>query len=296
VYIIAKFVPENSWTHAIASVMEKLIQAFEHKLRVQRFAESTIKTYSGCLSRFLVAFERYQMDAVNERNIENYITHLVEKQGISDSYQKQMLGTIGKYFDLFHGRTMDLSALYPKRSRSALPKYLSQQEVKLMLDCAVNVKHRCLLKLLYGAGLRVSEVIALTIKDIDSPNMLIHIRDAKGRKDRTVMLSDALLKDLRLYFTQERPEKFLFEGQKGAEYSVRSIQQVVKQIAQKAKITKQVSPHILRHSFATHLIENGTDIRYVQDLLGHNSIKTTELYTHVTDVSKSKIKSPLDGL
>lgn len=276
--------------------IDKAIASFQQKLRIQRYAENTIKTYSGCLSKFLKAFQQYQMEQVAEKNIENYMSYLVEKEAISDSFQKQMLGTIGMYFDLCLGRKLSLSHLYPKRPHHRLPKYLSQQEVKAMLDVTENIKHRCILKLLYGAGLRVSEVLALTLKDIDSANMLIHIRDAKGRKDRTVMLSEMLLADLRGYFFKERPKHFLFEGQNGAEYSARSIQALVKQIAEKAGITKPVSPHILRHSFATHLIENGTDIRYVQDLLGHNSIKTTELYTHVTDVSKSKIKSPLDQL
>lgn len=276
--------------------MNDALATFRQKLRLQRYAENTIKTYSGCLSKFFQAFQRYQMEEVSETNIENYISHLVEKEGISDSYQKQMLGTIGMYFELCLGRKLSLSRLYPKRAQHRLPKYLSQQEVKRMLDVAENLKHRCILKLLYGAGLRVSEVLTLTLKDVNSADMLLHIRDAKGRKDRTVMLSDSLLCDLRAYFSKEHPKHFLFEGKMGEAYSARSIQAVVKQIAEKANITKPVSPHILRHSFATHLIENGTDIRYVQDLLGHNSIKTTELYTHITEVSKSKIKSPLDNL
>lgn len=276
--------------------MENIIAAFQQKLLLQRYAENTIKTYSGCLSKFLQAFHRYNMEQVTERNIENYIYHLVETEKISDSYQKQMLGTIRMYFDLCLNRKLNLEHLYPKRQQHRLPKYLSQQEVKRMMEVAVNIKHRCILKLMYGAGLRVSEVLALTLTDIDSANMLIHVRDAKGRKDRTVMLSDSLLSDLRAYFLQCQPQHFLFEGQSGEQYSARSVQAVVKQSAQKAKIAKPVSPHILRHSFATHLVENGTDIRYVQELLGHRSIKTTEIYTHITDVSKSRIKSPLDHL
>lgn len=276
--------------------MQETIKAFQQRLRMQRYAENTIKTYSGCLSKFLHAFEGYTIPQVTEQNIENYISHLVEKEGISDSYQKQMLGTIGLYFDLCLDRKLNIQHLYPKRQQHRLPKYLSQQEVKSMMAVAINIKHRCILKLLYGAGLRVSEVIALTIADINSADMLIHIRDAKGRKDRTVMLSSSLLSDLREYYLKEKPLCFLFEGQSGGEYSARSIQAVVKKMAEKANINKPVSPHILRHSFATHLIENGTDIRFVQELLGHNSIKTTEIYTHITDVSKSKIKSPLDNI
>lgn len=287
-----KIVITQSSTH----IMETIILDFQQKLRLQRYAHNTIKTYSTCLSKFLQAFQRYQMEQVTEKNIENYLVHLVVTEKIGDSFQKQMLGTIGLYFNLCHGRKMSLKHLYPKRPQQKLPKYLSQQEVKRMLDLAENHKHRCILKLLYGAGLRVSEVLALTLTDIDSDNMLIHIRDANGRKDRTVMLPALILSDLRTYFQQDKPRHFLFEGKNSQPYSARSIQLIVKQIAQKANITKPVSPHILRHSFATHLIENGTDIRYIQDLLGHKSIKTTERYTHITDVSKSKIRSPLDQL
>ncbi len=276
--------------------MKSDISAFQQKLRLQRYAENTIKTYSGCISKFLHAFERYHLEQVTERNIENYMVHLVEKEAVSDSYQKQMLGAIGLYFDLCLNRKLKLRHLYPKRRQHRLPKYLSQQEVRRMIEAADNIKHRCILKLLYGAGLRVSEVLALTLADIDSANMLIHIRDAKGRKDRTVMLSRSLLADLRDYYLQYRPHRFLFEGRTGEAYSARSVQAVVRQIVEKAKITKTVTPHILRHSFATHLVESGTDIRYVQELLGHRSIKTTEIYTHITDISKSGIKSPLDHL
>ena len=126
--------------------------------------------------------------------------------------------------------------------------------------------------------------------------MVIHVRQSKGRKDRTVMLPENILLELRSYYQTYKPNDYLFEGTNGNKYSSTSVQNIVKKAARMASINKTVTPHVLRHSFATHLIENGTDIRYVQDLLGHNSIKTTELYTHITDVAKSKIKSPLDSL
>lgn len=277
-------------------VIEDLVSKFKQKLLVQRYAQNTIKTYGNCLTKFLTAFQKYQLETVNEKNIENYITHLLEKEKISDAYQKQLLGTIGKFFELFYDKKLNLYALYPKRKKATLPKYISQQEIKKMLAVGTNLKHLCILKLLYGGGLRLSEVIHLKITDIDSANMLIHIRNAKGQKDRTVMLPQRLLTDLRSYFKAYRPEKYLFEGQGKEQYSAKSIQNVVKNTAEKAGIQRHVTPHILRHSFATHLIENGTDIRYVQELLGHESIKTTQLYTHITDVSKSKFKSPLDHL
>ncbi len=273
-----------------------LLKTFQEKLTIQRYASNTQKTYLQCLQKFLTAFEKYDLETVKEKNIENYIRYLLEKENISTSYQKQMLGTIGKFFELIYQKKLFLSALYPKRKEKKLPKCISQTEVKKMIEVTNNLKHLCILQLLYGAGLRLSEVLNLKITDIDSTKMLIHILQGKGKKDRTVMLSEKLLQDLRKYFKAYQPKKYLFEGQCKEQYSAKSVQQVVKNIAIVAGIKRDVTPHILRHSFATHLIENGTDIRFVQELLGHNSIKTTQIYTHLTDVTKSKIKSPLDSL
>jgi len=272
------------------------IKAFEQKLRIQRYAEQTVKAYVNCITKFLKAFERYNLQSVKEKNIENYLNHLIIHEKISDAYQKQLLGSIGKFYWLLYDKKLVLAHLYPKRKRNTLPKFISRSEVKRMFEVTSNLKHQCILQLLYGAGLRLSELLALEITDIDSDNLLIHIRNAKGRKDRSVMLSAKLLETLREYFKQYRPKVYLFGGQRKAQYSAKSVQNIVKQTAQKAKITRPVTPHILRHSFATHLIEDGTDIRYVQELLGHNSIRTTEIYTHVTDIAKSRIRSPLDTL
>jgi len=159
-----------------------------------------------------------------------------------------------------------------------------------------NPKNACIVKLLYGCGLRLNELLHLKISDIDSENMLIHIRLSKGNKDRVVMLPPTLLPELRNYYKVCHPKDYLFEGQDGGIYSAKSVQTIVKTAATKAGITKPVSPHILRHSFATHLLENGTDVRYIQQLLGHNSVKTTEIYMHITDIAKSSIKSPLEML
>ena len=147
-----------------------------------------------------------------------------------------------------------------------------------------NPKNACIVKLLYGCGLRLNELLHLKISDIDSENMLIHIRLSKGNKDRVVMLPSTLLLELRNYYKVCYPKDYLFEGQDGGMYSAKSVQTIVKTAATKAGITKPISPHILRYSFATHLLENGTDIRYIQQLLGHNSVKTTEIYTHISDI------------
>lgn len=173
---------------------------------------------------------------------------------------------------------------------------LNKKEVQKIIEVTQNPKHRLMLKLAYGMGLRVSELVSLKISDIDSTAMLVRIEQGKGKKDRVVPLPESVLEDMRSYYKDYRPKIYLFEGQHEGQYSIRSAQQVFKSGLKKAGIKKQIGIHGLRHSYATHLLETGTDIRFIKDLLGHQSVKTTEIYTHVTDLSKSKIKSPLDSL
>ena len=272
----------------------KYSDIFKQKMQINRYEDSTIKSYLGVLAVFFKENNTHKIDEINESIIEAYIYKILKEKSISQSYQKQLLGGLKLFYQLVFNKRLNVAHLYPKRPEHKLPKYLSKHEVFRLLEVTENIKHKAILSLLYGCGLRLSELINLKIIDINSKNGTIDIIQAKGKKDRQVMLPQSILPLLREYFIQYKPKYYLFEGQNADMYSQRSVQQVVKQSAVKAGITKIVSPHILRHSFATHLMENGTDIRYIQDLLGHNSIKTTEIYTHVTDVAKRKIKSPLD--
>lgn len=278
--------------------IEILLADYERKLVLQRYSENSILNYKSALKSFLqIAAQKFSSpNEMSVAEIEKYVYWKIEKHAISPSYQRMIVASIGKFYQLVVGVELNLKHLYPSRKIHALPKYLSVNEVKRMIDLTTNQKHKCIIKLLYGCGLRLSELLNLKITDIDSGNMVIHIRKSKGNKDRVVMLSNQLLEDLRVYFSRYKPKEYLIEGQGGEMYSEKSVQNVVKDAARRAGIKKQVTPHILRHSFATHLLENGTDIRYIQQLLGHSSIKTTEIYTHITDISKSKIKSPLEFL
>jgi integrase/recombinase XerD len=178
-----------------------------------------------------------------------------------------------------------------------LPNVLSKEEVKAILESTKNIKHRAMLSLIYSCGLRCGELIHLKPTDIDSKRNLVIIRNGKGRKDRIVPLSPKILDLLREYYKSNKPKIYLFEGQfEGIMYSDRSLQLVLKQSLQTANIKKPVTLHWLRHSYATHLLESGTDLRYIQELLGHNSSKTTEIYTHVSTKSLQQIKSPFDDL
>lgn len=278
--------------------IKKLLTEFERKMVIQRYSASSIQNYVSAIRNFLqVAEKRFSHpNELSETEIEKYVYWKIEKQSISDSYQRMIVASIEKFYTSVLHHELNVKHLYPTRKKKSLPKYLTVKEIKRMIDCTENIKHRCVIKLLYGCGLRLNELLHLKITDVDSSNMLIIIRGAKGNKDRVVMLSPLLLEEIRTYFKRYRPKEYLIEGQGGGIYSEKSVQNIVKSAAFCANVKKKATPHILRHSFATHLLENGTDMRLIQELLGHNSIKTTEIYTHITDISKSKIKSPLDLL
>lgn len=278
--------------------IDNLINEFERKLILQRYSKSSISNYKSAVKSFLeIAKNRYdEPNTVNVEDIEKFVFWKIEKFDISASYQRMIVASLDKFYTLIYNRKLNVKHLYPHRKRTALPKDISPKQVQKMIINTKNIKHKCIIELLYSCGLRLNELINLKIENIDSERMRILVENAKGGKDRYVMLSETLLQDLRTYWDEYGPDNYLFQGQKNMKYSDKSVQNIVKNAALKSGIKQRVSPHILRHSFATHLLEKGTDIRYIQELLGHKSIKTTEVYTHVTDISKSNIKSPLDDL
>lgn len=276
--------------------MDKKIELFRQLLEIKRYSINSIETYTNAFRQFLLHFKGQDVDVLTEKQIEQYINMQVIERKISVSYQKQLVASIKFWYTGVLGKKMLLDYLYPDRSEFKIPKVFSQEDIKKMLDACENIKHRAMLATIYSCGLRLSELINLQIKDIDSSSMTVTVRRSKGNRDRVVVLSEKLLLLLREYFVEYKPKAYLFEGQSGGKYSERSVQKVLKQAISKAKINKDGSVHTLRHSYATHLVEQGTDIRFVQELLGHKSIKTTLIYTHLTDATKRKIKSPLDNL
>ena len=272
----------------------KYAKIFREKLEVARYSESTISTYISALTTFFKTVDNISIDEVDEQIIEEFLHNEIRIKNISQSYQKHLLGSIKLFYDVVFNKKLSVSHLYPKRVESTLPKYLCKGDVLKLISVIENLKHKSMVSLLYGCGLRVNELVNLKINDIDAKAQVILIVQGKGKKDRYVMLPNSILPLLREYFKIYRPKIFLFEGLNGDKYSIRSIQHVVKLAALKANIRKKVTPHVLRHSFATHLIENGTDIRYIQELLGHRNVATTQIYTHITDLKIRKIKSPLD--
>ena len=264
------------------------------KLKLKRYANSTIKTYVMCFERYINHYKDYKLNELDERHIRAYLSQLIQN-GQSNSSVNQAVNAIKFYYEIVLNMPNRFYEIERPRKEQKLPIVISKQEIKSIIANTNNLKHKCIVSLLYSAGLRRSELLNLKVSDIDSKRMLIRVEQAKGNKDRYTLLSESLLKELRLYFRQWKPKHYLFEGEKGGMYSASSIKNIISKAAIKSKIHKKVSPHILRHSFATHLLEEGTDLRYIQALLGHNSPKTTEIYTHVANNSFKKIKNPLDS-
>ena len=276
---------------------ETILKTLQNRLKLQRYANNTIKSYCGYAQVFLEQMEKYnRLDEIPISEIELFINTKVTQENISVSYQRSLVGAIKKVFELVENQKIELNYLYPKRKVNKLPTFFSQEEVRNLLNATENLKHKAILTIIYSCGLRLSELINLKITDIKSENDLLLIRQSKGNKDRIVALPDKLLLLLREYYKVYQPKDFLFEGAKGNQYSERSVQLILKNAMNKAGVLSKGSVHTLRHSYATHLIKSGIDVRVVQELLGHNNIRTTMIYTHITDIDKKSTPSPLNFL
>lgn len=279
----------------------KCPEEYIHKLQERRYSESTVRAYVPLFEEFINHFSDIPLDDLGEKEVMEFSRYLVTERKVSSSYQNQAINSVKFYFEKVKGGERKYYHVDRPIREKALPEVLSEEEVLLILRCTKNLKHQAILMTIYSAGLRISELINLKIKDIDSERMQIRIEQGKGKKDRYTILSNKTLHVLRKYIVNEKPFLYLFEGygstkEKPLKYSARSIQAILKQSLKLSGIQKKATVHTLRHSFATHLLENGTDLRYIQSLLGHESPKTTQIYTHVTTKGFNQIKSPLDKL
>ena len=273
----------------------KVPEKYLQKLELKQYSISTAKTYISLFERFINAHKTLKLDEISEEDIRNYLQIEIQN-GRSGSYINQMVNCIKFYYEIVLGMPNRFYDIERPQKKKALPKVISLHEVNAVINCTNNIKHKCIVSLLYGSGLRRAELLNLKLTDIDSKRMVIEVRNGKGGKDRLTILSERVLTDLRDYYKEWKPTTHLFEGKKGEKYSAASVLKIVKKAAIKAGIRKTVTPHMLRHSFATHLLENGTDLRYIQVLLGHNSTRTTEIYTQVAVNNIKIIKSPLELL
>jgi len=278
---------------ALIDGLSKLRDWMIHK----RYSEATIKTYLDCAKSFLLFVHPKPLQAIDNSDMVNYVNEYILKNKLSFSYQNQVVNAVKLFFREVEHSKFDVETLERPRRQHKLPNVLSQEEVAAILKALKNIKHRAMLSLIYSCGLRRSELLNLKPTDVDSKRNLLIIRNAKGNKDRVAPLSDKIIELLRNYYKEYKPKKWLFEGWHPAQkYAEESLAHVLKKALFLAHNTKPVSLHWLRHSFATHLLEAGTDLRYIQEILGHKNSKTTEIYTHVTDKSLQKIKSPYDEL
>ncbi|MBP8114839.1 MAG: site-specific integrase [Chitinophagaceae bacterium] len=275
---------------------EKVIQ-FMQWMRSKRYSESTIGTYTDALKIFLRFYSTKPISEISNNDLIVFNNDYILAKKLSASFQNQVVNGIKLFFKTVENKNMDMASVHRPKRNKLLPNVLSKEEIKLILSASPNIKHRAMLSLIYSCGLRRSELLNLKLSDIDSKRNLVIVKMAKGRKDRIVPLSQKILDLLREYFIVYKPKNWLFEGQdKMSKYDEGSLQKVLKQSVLKANITKPVTLHWLRHSYATHLLENGTDLRYIQEILGHSRSTTTEIYTHVSTTGIQKVISPFDYL
>ena len=268
--------------------------SIKQKLKYKRYSPNTISTYVSCLDQFNRFIQKRGLQ-INEETIYQYLMSLVEK-GYSRSSQNQHINAIKFYLEKVLKQESKTYYIERPLKKRKLPVVLSENEIQRILSNISNLKHKALLSLIYSCGLRVGEALNLKINDLDSDRMLISVRNGKGEKDRMVPLASNVLKLLRTYYKQYQPSDYLFNGAEQGPYSATSIRNVLKRAVYKSYIKKNVTPHTLRHSYATHLLEKGTDLRYIQVILGHSSVKTTEIYTHVSTKNLQAIKSPIEEM
>lgn len=281
----------------LSSDKEAALEDFSRYLRVRRYSDSTIQVYVQALRVFFIFYVDVEIRSITNEDVVRFNNEHILAAKRSSSYQSQVISAIKLYFNTLADKRLDPVILFRPKKENKLPNVLSKEEVKSILSGLINRKHRMMLSFIYSCGLRCGELLRMVPEDIHRDRCMLHIRQSKGRKDRMVPMSPKILEELAVYLELYKPVKYVFEGQvKGQRYDERSLQLVLKKACALAGIKKPVTLHWLRHSYATHLLESGTDIRYIQELLGHNSSKTTEIYTHVSQRQLSSIKSPYDSL
>lgn len=266
--------------------MPNYAENLRRELEIRNFSRKTVKSYMFSVEKFL----QYANQQLDENTVKDYIQDIIKTH--DPSTVSSNLSAIKFFFENVLWRKINIS--HPKRNKK-IPDVLTQEEVKRLIDATHNPKHRLILRLMYGCGLRVSELVGLKKQDFNFNESLIHIRLAKGRKDRFVRIPDSIKEDLEAY-SKINADDIFFASSRGGKLTTATIQKIIKNSAKNAELKKNVYPHILRHSFATHLLEGGTDLRIIQKLLGHSDIKTTQIYLSVSNQTIKNVRSPLDSI
>lgn len=273
-----------------------LINKYKARLILRNYSERTVEVYVSALGVFISYIQERRIEKVTPQILEIFFSYASTELKYGYSMMKQLLASVKFLYQEVLDEPIDFDFNIKMKKPSTIPEVLSVEEVQSFLNTFTNLKHKSIFTLCYSAGLRVGEVLNLKISDIDSNRMQIRIHQVKGKKDRYTMLSPKVLGILRQYVKAYDPKVYLFEGQNGGKYSASSVQNLMRKHRKLANINKKATPHTLRHSFATHLLDNGTDIRFIQELLGHKHISTTQIYTHVSTRDLKDVKSPIEGI
>ena len=266
---------------------------FLNKLKVRRHSPKTIYNYEQALLKLAQYYNKSPLD-ISTEEIEKYLLYELEVQKLAPATVNLHIGAFKKFFELIVPHSTVMKPISKVKSVKKLPIILTSSEIADMIRCTDNIKHRAMIELMYSSGIRLSELVNLRPCDIDGKSMLVHVVRGKGEKERYTVISAHALQALRDYYLRYHPLMYLFEGPKHKQYSVRSVGKVIRSAAKRAGTKKNVTPHTLRHSFATHLLEQNVNLRTIQKLLGHSNIKTTTIYTHVSNATITNIVNPLD--
>jgi integrase/recombinase XerD len=288
--------PERSAPVFTPARYELAVTALEQVLMLKRYSHNTVKTYLKAFRQFIRYYDNIKPSQLSRAQIDAFIAHQIKTKNISESHQNQILSAIKMFYaEVAHQEEKVRNLIRPKRPMK-LPHVLTEQEVERLLKSTGNPKHKCILMLIYSGGLRLGELIRLRLNDLEPKAGRIFVYGGKGKKDRCTLLSAKVWERLQDYIAVYRPAEWVFEGQDGGQYSPRSVQAIFRQAKERSGINPYATVHTLRHSFATHMLEAGVDLRYIQELLGHESTKTTEIYTHITRVGWGRVQNPFDRL
>lgn len=288
----SKALKDFSWTKEQKAAM----YAYAEVLRIRRYSKSAFSTYGYYFKQFLAAHPNTDPKDISEQQIIAHIVRTVEAHNYSNKTQNQIINSIKFYYEKVLGLEKKEYWIPRPRKEEKLPVVASEEEVIRTIVASNNLKHQCIMGLLYSSGLRRGELVNLKVEDVNIDRRQVIVRGGKGKKDRVTILSDRMASALLRYYKLYNPLVWVFEGANGGQYSGSSVGRLVVDAAKKAGVKTKMSPHVLRHSFATHLMDKGTDTRYIQELLGHKSLETTAIYAHVSTRDLSKIKSPLDAI
>jgi site-specific recombinase XerD len=279
-------------------IMQKaqLLESAKQKLVIRNYSNQTIASYLSAINHFANWLITEKVTKLSDEIVEKYLYDLKNNKKRSISSMKQTVAALKFIFSDVLNKDIPSSLDIRFRKEEKIPVVLSELEVTKILNSVINLKHKSILMTIYSSGIRLNELLSLQIKDVDFDRNLIIVKMGKGKKDRQSVLSQSLKSVLINYLGKYQPSKHMFEGQNGGRYSASSVQSIMKKAVNKVGIKKHATVHTLRHSFATHLLENGTDIRFIQELLGHKRLETTQIYTHISKIAFEKIKSPLDRL